>query len=187
MSKVRTKFMDGIYYDDYFVWENFRYMAFAHRPNIRLRTRIRHSFAKLIQLKETTDLSDHESFSMPKSLLKFVDRMTPCLTMHVRHGDSGNDWRSKIKLDRSFNAHVNCSNALLQELGIYNIYLASDDPDVRDVAAKSYPEYNWFTMNRPLRQSNLSFDYIHEKSKQQEMANIYVSFILKRYLLLIYN
>jgi len=98
--------------------------------------------------------------------------------MHVRHGDSQNDERGG-KLDRSLQAHVACAKDLAEHLGLRTIFLATDDNKLFLEAPAKYPQYAWFAQQRALNNfTGGSFGYHHERSMQQEIANLLADQIL---------
>lgn len=67
-----------------------------------------------------------------------------CVAMHIRHNDIVlEERRSASKVDRSFTAHVEHVRTLLSGLGTHNIFLATDNATVVEIAADLYPEFTW--------------------------------------------
>jgi hypothetical protein len=57
-------------------------------------------------------------------------------------------------VDRSLNAHLFVAKPMMKALGINNIYLATDNVTLRDIAPNYYPEYKWYHLPRKLRLYN---------------------------------
>jgi hypothetical protein len=68
--------------------------------------------------------------------------------MHVRHNDAALDSRSINYVDRSLEAHVRISKKFIQ--GIQNIFLATDNATVVAIASLQFPQFKWFTQQRPM-------------------------------------
>jgi hypothetical protein len=103
--------------------------------------------------------------------------LEPRMGLHVRNGDSGNDGRGSIKIDRSFGKHMQCAGYLASRMGVRNLYLATDNVTLFSLAPELYPQYGWMAQQRTLQVfTGQSFKgYFNEKSVHQDVANIMVS------------
>jgi hypothetical protein len=70
--------------------------------------------------------------------------------MHVRHNDATLDSRSINYVDRSLEAHVRISQKYSLTHGIQNIFLATDNATVVAIASLQFPQFKWFTQQRPM-------------------------------------
>jgi hypothetical protein len=101
--------------------------------------------------------------------------MGQCIGIHVRHGDALNDARGELALDRSLHAHVSCAGRLASQLGISNMFLATDNNTLFQLAVKRYPQFKWYAQKRALKDfSGANFDHKSEKSARKEVANLLV-------------
>jgi len=100
----------------------------------------------------------------------------PCLTIHVRHGDSFQDTRGnpERKIDRSLASHVSHARNITSSLGISNIFIASDNGSVINKAAADFPQYQWFTQKRPIKDWGVMYDVHNEDDIQLELAHVIV-------------
>jgi hypothetical protein len=90
---LREKFNDGHGLGN--EWEYSRLINFVQRPNIHTRAKLRESINHLINMKH----EDYYRLNMTNNVYVSVSsgkqvRMNPCITLHVRHGDSVNDQRN---------------------------------------------------------------------------------------------
>ena len=60
------------------------------------------------------------------------------------------DERGKMNVDRSLHAHVDCIKGWNVQLGINQIFLATDNSTLFDNADIWFPQYRWFHQNRIL-------------------------------------
>jgi hypothetical protein len=161
-------------------WEFARMISFVQRPNIHTRARLRIALRNLTPLGRAaaTAQQGQHGETLRHRHGGHVRLEASCLGMHVRHGDSQNDERGG-KLDRSLQAHVACAKDLAEHLGLRNIFLATDDNKLFLEAPVKYPQYAWFAQQRALNNfTGGSFGYHHERSMQQEIANLLADQIL---------
>ena len=50
--------------------------------------------------------------------------------------------------DRSLNAHLWIAVDMARSQGLTNVFLATDNVTLVDIAPRDYPEYNWFMQQR---------------------------------------
>lgn len=100
----------------------------------------------------------------------------PCLAIHVRHGDSNQDTRGnpERKIDRSLASHVSHARNLTTSLGITNIFIASDNSSVINRSPTDFPEFQWFTQKRPIKDWGVMYDVHNEDDIQLELAHVIV-------------
>lgn len=106
-----------------------------------------------------------------------------CLGMHVRNADVLTDWRNGRKVDRSFNAHVYVAHNITRGLGLYDVFLATDNASLYRIAPLEFPEYRWFAQQRPItayeqQAARGSQHHLHEAEPQKEIANLLVDALL---------
>ena len=177
-------------------WEYSRVLAFVLRPNAFARYRLRRtlklslynlrkSLSSLHSTGHNNSSTDTQRSSLhihgAHNLLSGFVR-EPILGIHIRHGDSHNDGRFNSGPDRSFESHMTCARQLISELGLPNtVFLSTDNATLFALAPTQFPDFTWFAQRRELGlHVGRSFDYHHEKSKQQEIVNILVSSFLMR-------
>ena len=99
-----------------------------------------------------------------------------CVGLHVRNGDAvtgeqqpqltdvlchhsltiislsivATDIRNAAGHNLTLAAHMKCLETLTKEMGIYTLYLATDNNTLFEEAAKWYPQYRWYYQRRPL-------------------------------------
>jgi len=91
-----------------------------------------------------------------------------------------NDQRSQIQINRTLAAHVECAKSLALQMGLSNIFLATDDNTLFSQAPRDYIQFRWFTQQRNLLNfTGASFITYHsDESKEQEIANLLADEIL---------
>ena len=134
----------------------------------------------------TTDAiesSSHRSLAMSSGAYRSERRrsnagrtLEPCIGLHIRHGDAVTDHRGRSNLDRSLGAHASCVKTFAAALGASNIFLATDNVTLFTAAPREFPEYGWYAQRRALRkyEKDQADSHHHERSKQQEVANMLV-------------
>jgi hypothetical protein len=165
-------------------WIDSRLLAYVVRPSITMRFRLRRTMAtSLVFLKPGEDIAPifdpmnvGASWSHSHSHVSAHHALEPRLGMHVRNGDSMNDQRHESKIDHSFRQHMICAEQFAMKLGVRNIYLATDNVTLFELAPQQYPQYGWMAQQRRLK----TFDghsfvgYFNEKSVHQDVANMLV-------------
>eukprot|EP01038_Epipyxis_sp_PR26KG_P007087 gene7087-9672_t len=185
IAYLRTLFDDALLLDDS-QWAIFRILTFLQRPNFRLRYLIREFNFDILPIptkpisennKQLSKLNSNTGNNNQDNIFNngFI-LSRPCLVIHVRNGDA-NDWRISYhsKIDRTLAGHVRYARNLTRDLGIKNIFLASDNETVIQNAPFEYPEYIWFTQRRPIKDlSQDTYEVRNEDSVQKDLARILV-------------
>ena len=163
-------------------WELNRLIAFVERPNFVMRARLRKTVQNLVSLPMSPSVKAGTVGPKNRVLSDNKNLMQPCVGLHVRHGDALRDHRGKSNLARTLKAHVDCLRSFADELGVMNVFLATDNITLFQQAPLEYREYSWYAQRRSVARKD-SFDagststsapVVFEKSKQQEVANIMV-------------
>lgn len=170
--------------------------SFMVRPNYVLRSYILSSLHNIVRvtphnaLLNKADKKSHPSNNnlrrsdqhhnhhnaMSRLLLEeYFTMPQPCLALHVRNGDGPRDSRSQTYpyIDRTLDGHMRSSGKIAAELGIKNIFIATDNASVIEEAVKMYPQYHWYTQRRPIKDFSTELYEMHnEDDIQKELAHI---------------
>ena len=97
----------------------------------------------------------------------------------MRNGDVWTDGRGPVGkiVDRSLNAHVFIAKNMSIEMGIDNLYLATDNASLSTIAPMIYPEYRWFMLRRKIPLYTGRGNHVHESNAQIELGNIFADII----------
>lgn len=148
-------------------WHRVIAFAFASRPNYLLRSYIKESIQNIRRVEKKNER---------KVLFPYPNQLPgPCLSLHVRHGDGPSDSRGKTYayIDRSLDGHMRSAIPIIDQLGITTIFIASDNASVVEEAPKKYPQYQWYTQHRPIKDfSHHMFEMHNENNIQKELAHI---------------
>ena len=162
-------------------WEDTRLLAFVVRPNAAMRFRLRKVLQQSIVVMKPGDTTTTSSSSSSSSQSQHYHihsslNNEPSLGLHIRHGDSLNDFRGALHMDRSLTRHMQCATYLASRLGVNHMYLATDNATLFTLAPERYPQFVWHAQQRALKLfDGRAFEgYFNEKSVHQDVANILV-------------
>ena len=139
---LRVKYDDQKELSD-FRWFETRMFAFTLRPNAQLRKKL------LTSLRAVRELSSNGQHIKGNSNKKNsgVIKQSSCGFIHVRNNDAMLDARGGSGVDRTLEGLVqhlkNLSNTK-------NIFLATDNRTVVEIATRLYPNYTWYNQLRPM-------------------------------------
>lgn len=177
IETLRSRFGDAPLFGEE-QWAYSRYHTFLQRPNGRLRAHIRRSLRNLEFLERAHlsagALTSWRGRGESDREVNVLKKQQPCITIHVRHGDSRHDTRGNKnrRIDRSLAAHVLHARNLTLALGVSNIFLASDNLSVIAHAAQDHPYYHWSTQRRPIKDWTGMYDVHNEDDMQLELAHV---------------
>lgn len=148
-DKLRNEYQDSPWLPDD-IWLQSRLYAFQQRPNYQLRREIQKSLRSIIDLRQLYSSQIHSSQLKMERQHGDILRIPHCLAMHVRHNDATLDSRSIDYTDRSLDAHVRIFQNHSFTQGLENIFLATDNLTIVAIASVLYPQFNWYTQQRPM-------------------------------------
>ena len=161
-KELRVKYDDQKDLSNFF-WFQTRMYAFTLRPNAQMRKKL---MASLRAVRELSSNGQHIKGNSNKKNGAII-KQSSCGFIHVRNNDAMIDARSRSGVDRSL-------EGLVQHLAKFpdtkNIFLATDNRTVVEIAARIYPNYTWYNQLRPMSNTTDLFRVFTATQKYYAMA-----------------
>ena len=139
---LRVKYDDQKELSNY-RWFETRMFAFTLRPNAQLRQKL------LTSLRAVRKLSSNGQHIKENSSKKNggIIKQSSCGFIHVRNNDAMSDARGGSGVDRTLEG---LERHLSNFSDTKNIFLATDNRTVVEIATRLYPNYTWYSQLRPM-------------------------------------
>lgn len=131
-------------------------------------------------LQEVAETHSENDEAVDHRMKGAASMLSPCVGIHIRHGDSNLDLRGNARVDRSSRHFVLLAQNLSRHLGINNFYMATDNMTAVYEAAVLYTQSHWFAQLRPLPAytGGAYANFHYQDTKKNDIADILADLVV---------